>query len=118
MPGAEQRRLSIAAHWALQHLLDDQPHQLWLDLPASVAVAAELAPALSVDVQRVVERAAVALVEAYGQAAPTDEVKAACRAFLPCYEAILATVTWPRLNEAQRSTAAAWGDPRASGIRR
>ncbi len=110
MPLAEQRRLATAAHLALQALLHDNPQAAWLDLPAAVAVAAKVLEGIDVedDVRQAVEQAGKALLAIAMLPTPTDEAKAASTAFLPYYEAALATVTWRRLIDAQRAVAAAW----------
>jgi hypothetical protein len=92
-------------------MLADRPAVEWGDLPAAVAVAAAALDKLAAheDARQAVDRAAAALVGTAGLPPTlTDEAKAACRAFLPYYEAILAGVSWRRLIEAQRATAALW----------
>jgi hypothetical protein len=110
VPLAEQRRLLLAAHLALHDMLADKAQGAWMDLPAAVAVAAEVLDGLDLegDARRAVQRAGEALVSTAGLPTPTDEAKSACGAFLPYYEGILAAVTWRRLIEAQHATAAAW----------
>jgi hypothetical protein len=91
-------------------MLADEAQAAWVDLPAAVAVAAAVLDMVKADeaARQAVDRAADALVATAGLSTPTNEAKAACSAFLPYYEAILATVTWRRLIEAQRLTDAAW----------
>jgi hypothetical protein len=110
VPAAERRRLATAAHLALAAMLADEAQAAWVDLPAAVAVAAAVLDKLTAheDARQAIDRAADALVATAGLSTPSDEAKAACSAFLPYYEAILATVTWRRLIEAQRLTDAAW----------
>ena len=127
VPRAERQRLTLAAHLALQALLAGEPQDAWLDLPAAAGVATELLAGreVDVDVLRAVERAAAALLDTAGLRTPTAEVKAACIAFVPCFEAILAAVTYRRLIAAQSVTraasqahAAAYVGPRACGAGR
>ena len=110
MPRAERQRLTLAAHFALQALLAGEPQDAWLDLPAAAGVATELLVGREVnaDVLRAVERAVAALLDTAGLPTPTDEVKTACVAFLPYFEAILAATTYRRLIHAQRVALAAW----------
>ena len=110
MPRAERQRLTLAAHLALQALLAGEPQDAWLDLPAAAGVATELLAGREVDadVQQAVQRAVTALVDTAELPTPTDEAKAACIAFLPYFEGIVAAVTWRRLLDAQSVTLAAW----------
>ena len=105
VPAAERHRLATAVHLALADMLADQPPAQWSELPAAVAVAGFMLDRLTVedDVREAVDRAAVALIGSAGLSTASDEAKAACRAFLPYWEALLCAVTWRRLIEAQRS---------------
>jgi hypothetical protein len=110
VPVAEKRRLATAVHLALADMLADQPPSQWSDLPAAVAVAAAVLDGLQADdgARQAVDRAAAALIGTAGLPTATDEAKAACRGFLGVWEALLSAVTWRRLLDAQRSTAAVW----------
>ena len=110
MPRAERQRLATAAHLALQAMLAGEPQAAWLDLPAAARVATELLAGREVDadVLHAVERATAALLDTAGLPTPTDEARAACVAFLPYFEGILAAVTYRRLIDAQSVTLAAW----------
>lgn len=91
-------------------MLAGEPVYAWIDLPAAAALAAEVLDGVDVpeDVQQAVQRAGHALVAAAGLQTPTDEAKAACSAFLPFYEGILAAIPYRRLLTAQAATRAAW----------
>ena len=110
VPVAEKRRLATAVHLALADMLADQPPSQWSDLAAAVAVAAAVLDGLPAEdgVRQAVDRAAAALIGTAGLATATDEAKAACRDFVGVWEALLGAVTWRRLLDALRSTAAVW----------
>jgi hypothetical protein len=110
VPLADRQRLATAAHLALQAMLTDAPQAAWLDLPAAVSVAAKLLDGRDIDDDALcaLNRVSAALVDTAGLPTPTNEAKAACKAFLPYFEQLLACVTWRRLIDAQDATRAAW----------
>ncbi len=98
-------------------MLDNKPQAAWLDLPAAVALSAELLQSLHADddARQAVDAAGVALVATYGRPVATDEAKVACTAFMPMLDAVLRAVTWRRLIEAQRATAKLWAESSRHG---